>query len=67
MKRVEPGDIFEVTGFHTWAEYDAYTKGRDDQETVTLGWIKKYNFTTNSQMGQLLMDKIKEYNDRKTI
>jgi hypothetical protein len=51
----------KLTGFKTVEEAMAYDKGREDEQKVIFEWIKNWDFSTNSNAGQLLMDKFKEY------
>lgn len=54
----QPTDIKEVTGFYTMAEYQAYTKGREDEEKVTMKFIEEWDGSTNSAAGALLASKM---------
>jgi hypothetical protein len=47
-----------ITGFNTMAEYEAYNKGRADEEKVILKFIEEWNGETNSEMGSLLASKL---------
>jgi hypothetical protein len=55
----EPNDIKEVTGFDTMAEYQAYTKGREDEQSVFLKFIEEWDGATNSAAGALLAGKLR--------
>lgn len=49
------------TGFYTHAELDAYEKGREHEESVILKWIGDWDFSANSVIGSLLMDKFNSF------
>lgn len=55
----QPKDIKEVTGFNTMAEYQAYTKGRGDEQTVIMKFIEEWDGSTNSAAGALLASKLR--------
>ena len=46
-------------------ELAAYEKGRLHEETVLLKWIKDWDGSTNSAMGELLKDKFNQLNKTK--
>ena len=60
-----PSDYKQVTGFNNPAELAAYEKGRLHEETVLLKWIKDWDGSTNSAMGELLKDKFNQLNKTK--
>ncbi len=53
-------DIKKNTGYNSKQEWEAYDKGRFDEENVLTDWIKRWDGKTNSGMGQILYDKFKE-------
>lgn len=55
-----PSDCKEVTGHNSIEEYRAYEEGYSAREKVTIEWIKKWDGSTNSGFGKLLMDKFQE-------
>ena len=54
----------QITGFDTPAEYSAYCLGRHDEEMTIVEWIRKWDGSTNSQLGQILFSKMKEVKDK---
>ena len=53
-----PDDYFEITGFKTPSELAAYEKGREHEQKVIMEWIRKWDGSTNSEMGSLLKEKL---------
>ena len=47
-------------GFKTDAEWLAYEKGKQDEETLILKFISEWNGETNSRLGELLTKKVNE-------
>ena len=64
MEKIEqkhiPDNYKEITGYNNPEEHAAYDKGREDEESVIVAWIKKWDGSTNSAMGELLDKKFKE-------
>lgn len=60
MTPEEKLEHYKITGFDTPEEWRAYEKGRTDEETVLVDWIKKWNGGANSSLGKILHDKIIE-------
>lgn len=54
-----PSDYKEITGFDTIAEHAAYNKGREHEQMATLNFIEKWDGSTNSALGELLLKKLK--------
>lgn len=50
----------QITGFATLAEWRAYDLGKEHEELLFMRFIKNWNGTTNSQVGQALYDKMQE-------
>ena len=50
----------KITGFNTPAEFSAYCLGRHDEEVTIIEWIKNWDGSVNSQLGQILTSKVKE-------
>ncbi len=48
-----------ITGWNSQAEYEAYDKGRADEEDVLIAFIEKWTGSTNSALGSLLNSKFK--------
>lgn len=59
-------DFFEHTGFLTHEELSAYEKGREDEASVWLKFIRDWKGESNSVLGQTLTDKVKEFTLPKT-
>jgi hypothetical protein len=53
-----------MAGFDTPAEYSAYCLGRHDEAITITEWIRKWDGSTNSQLGQILFSKMKEVKDK---
>ena len=53
----------KVTGFANPGEYYAYEKGEYAMQDTIKEFIKKWDGSTNSVMGQVLHDKFKELDD----
>jgi hypothetical protein len=51
----------EITGFWTVAEWAAYDQGREHGELIYYNFIKNWDGSTNSGMGQILNDLIVKY------
>ena len=49
-----------VTGFNTPEEWNAYEKGKEDEEKIIIEWIKKWRGGINSSLGVLLHNKFNE-------
>ena len=47
-------------GFKIDEEWLAYEKGKQDEETLFLRFISKWNGETNSRVGELLVKKLKQ-------
>lgn len=62
-----PPDCKEITGHNSIEEYRAYEEGYSAREKVTIEWIKKWDGSTNSGLGQLLMDKFRELSSPSTV
>lgn len=56
--------IKEAFGFETIDEVIAYEEGRAAEESVFLKWIEEWDGSTNSGLGQLLMNKFIELKDK---
>jgi len=54
----------KVTGWDTREEWKAYEEGREDEQEVICEWIKNWDGSTNSQLGQILFSKMKEIKDK---
>ena len=61
-KTTIPKDFKQITGFDTPAELTAYEKGRTHEQITIYNWIEKWDGSTNSGMGDLLMEKFREIN-----
>ena len=59
-----PDDYEAITGFKTREELGAYERGRRDEETVIIAFIKAWTGSTNSELGQILKDKFKEMGEQ---
>ena len=57
-------EMKEITGFDTIQEHQAYDKGREHEQIVLKAFIKRWDGSTNSELGQLLSDKAKEINGK---
>lgn len=53
-------NIKKHTDHNSLEEWNAYDKGRADEETVITEWIEKWDGKTNSGMGQILTKKFHE-------
>lgn len=60
--RVINEEYKKMTGHSNIHEHIVYDKGREDEQTVILDWIKKWDGSTNSTLGQLLDTKMRELN-----
>jgi len=54
-------DFQKVTGFNSHEEMSAYENGRQDEESVICDWIKKWDGSTNSVLGEILKNKFIEW------
>jgi len=51
----------EITGLSSMIEYEAYEKGRSDEQKLILYHLREMDFNnpTNSTLGQLIKEKLK--------
>lgn len=59
-------DFKEVTGHNTPAELRAYEKGREDEASVYIDFIRKYEGNTNSVFGQAMKDTFDRLNNKES-
>jgi hypothetical protein len=61
--QVDP-EFEKHTGFLTHEEFAAYEKGREDEEKTITDWIEKWDGSTNSAMGDLLIKKFTQIKNK---
>ncbi len=65
-EEIIPQDFKEITGFDSMKELASYERGREHESATTLKWIEDWDGTTNSGMGQILMDKYNQLFNNKS-
>lgn len=50
----------DITGHNIMEEHTAYDKGREDEQSVIIAWIEKWDGKINSALGDLLNKKFQE-------